>query len=160
MRFTYTWKEIQASNGYILHGLHNDDIPVELVTTTSSPERAVCTRAEETAGTLQKTSGIRLQRQRRNTGGDCRKKVQTLKASGSPPRLIQRGSLRLPTQGRIFTSSNAWKLFSMLLADEGELEDEDWEEQGGGDFQSYLENARPDGIRHLETGGSGDLFPL
>lgn len=43
----------------------------------------------------------------------------------------------------------------MLLADEGELEDEDWEEQGGGDFQSYLENARPDGIRHLETGDPG-----
>lgn len=26
---------------------------------------------------------------------------------------------------------------------------------GGGDFQSYLENARPDGIRHLETGDPG-----
>ena len=43
LRFTYTWKEIQARNGYILHGLHNDDIPVELVTTTSSQNGAVCT---------------------------------------------------------------------------------------------------------------------
>ena len=81
--------------------------------------------------------------------------MQTLKASGiSTPSDTER--LLTPSNaGRIFTSSNAWKLFSMLLADEGELEDEDWEEQGGGDFQSYLENARPDGIRHLETGDPG-----
>ena len=27
LRFTYTWKEIQARSGYILHDLHQDDIP-------------------------------------------------------------------------------------------------------------------------------------
>lgn len=52
LRFTYTWKEIQARNGYILHGLHNDDIPVELVTTTSSQNGAVCTRAEGDSGDI------------------------------------------------------------------------------------------------------------
>lgn len=36
LRFTYTWKEIQARTGYILHGLHADDLPIELVTTDSS----------------------------------------------------------------------------------------------------------------------------
>ena len=36
LRFTYTWKEIQARNGYILHDLHLDDIPVEMITTDSS----------------------------------------------------------------------------------------------------------------------------
>ena len=33
LRVTYTWKEIQARTGYILHGLHRDDVPVEMVTT-------------------------------------------------------------------------------------------------------------------------------
>lgn len=36
LTFTYTWKEIQARPGYILHGLHADDKPIELVTTNSS----------------------------------------------------------------------------------------------------------------------------
>ncbi len=156
LRFTYTWKEIQARNGYILHGLHNDDIPVELVTTTSSQNGAVCSRAEGDSGDITENiwyTGSRDSGEiQAETAG---RKVQTLKASGiSTPSDTER--LLTPSNaGRIFTSSNAWKLFSMLLADEGELEDEDWEEQGGGDFQSYLENARPDGIRHLETGDPG-----
>ena len=36
LRFTYTWKEIQARNGYILHDMHRDDIPVEMIMTDSS----------------------------------------------------------------------------------------------------------------------------
>ncbi len=36
LRFTYTWKEVQARQGYILHGIHGDDEPIGLVTTVSS----------------------------------------------------------------------------------------------------------------------------
>lgn len=36
-------------------------------------------------------------------------------------------------------------------------DDSDWEESGGGDFNSYLDMAKADGIRHLETRKS-DLF--
>lgn len=36
LKFTYTWKEIQAKTGYILHGLHSEDVPIEMVTTNSS----------------------------------------------------------------------------------------------------------------------------
>ena len=36
LRFTYTWKEIQARTGYIRHDVHEDDIPVEFVMTVSS----------------------------------------------------------------------------------------------------------------------------
>ena len=46
LRFTYTWKEIQARTGYILHGLHRDDVPVEMVTTVSSEAGAVSSRLE------------------------------------------------------------------------------------------------------------------
>ena len=156
LRFTYTWKEIQARNGYILHGLHNDDIPVELVTTTSSQNGAVCSRAEGDSGDITENiwyTGSRDSGEiQAETAG---RKVQTLKAPGLSPQSDTERLLTPSNAGRIFTSSNAWKLFSMLLADEGEPEDEDWEEQGGGDFQSYLENARPDGNRHLETGDPG-----
>ncbi len=36
LRFTYTWKEVQARNGYILHDIHEDDVPIHMVTTDSS----------------------------------------------------------------------------------------------------------------------------
>ena len=119
LRFTYTWKEIQARNGYIFHGLHNDDIPVELVTTTSSQNGAVCSRAEGDSGDITENiwyTGSRDSGEiQAETAG---RKVQTLKASGiSTPSDTER--LLTPSNaGRIFTSSNAWKLFSMLLAED------------------------------------------
>ena len=36
LRFTYTWKEIQARHGYILHDVHPEDVPIHFVTTVSS----------------------------------------------------------------------------------------------------------------------------
>lgn len=36
LEFSYTWKEIQAAVGYILHGVHPEDIPIEIITTNSS----------------------------------------------------------------------------------------------------------------------------
>lgn len=36
LKFSYTWKEIQARNGYILHDVHEDDVPIEVITTVSS----------------------------------------------------------------------------------------------------------------------------
>ena len=47
LRFTYTWKEIQARSGYILHDLHQDDIPVEMIMTDSSEAGA---NAEKVSG--------------------------------------------------------------------------------------------------------------
>ncbi len=45
LRFTYTWKEVQARPGYILHGLHSEDIPLKFVTTNSSEGGAVSSEA-------------------------------------------------------------------------------------------------------------------
>lgn len=36
LRFSYTWKEVQARDGYILHGVHPDDIPIEVISTNAS----------------------------------------------------------------------------------------------------------------------------
>lgn len=47
LRFSYTWKEIQARNGYILHDVHEEDIPVEIITTDSSEAGA---HAERSSG--------------------------------------------------------------------------------------------------------------
>ena len=104
---------------------------MELVTTTSSQNGAVCTRAEGDSGDITENiwyTGSRGSGEiQAETAG---REVQTLKAPGIS---LQSDTERLLTPsnaGRIFTSSNAWKLFSMLWADEGEPEDEDWEEQG------------------------------
>ncbi len=53
LRFTYTWKEIQARNGYILHGVHPEDIPIHLVTTVSSEAGADAHVSEGNSGLIQ-----------------------------------------------------------------------------------------------------------
>ena len=36
LKYSYTYQEDTARNGYILHDLHNDDLPIEVITTDSS----------------------------------------------------------------------------------------------------------------------------
>ena len=36
MKYSYTWKEFKARDGYILHDGHADDLPVEIITTDAS----------------------------------------------------------------------------------------------------------------------------
>lgn len=36
LEFSYTWKEVQARNGYILHDVHPDDAAIEIVKTAAS----------------------------------------------------------------------------------------------------------------------------
>ncbi|MFR5245428.1 MAG: hypothetical protein ACLTFJ_11515 [Clostridium sp.] len=67
LRFTYTWKEIQARNGYILHDLHLDDIPVEMITTDSSQAGVNAEKRSEAVVRSRKISGIREM----GTGGYC-----------------------------------------------------------------------------------------
>ncbi len=40
LTYEYSAKEIQATKGYILHGIHTDDIPVEWRVVTSSEYKA------------------------------------------------------------------------------------------------------------------------
>ena len=40
LKYSYTWKEITARNGYIRHDLHTDDVPIEVITTDSSQNGA------------------------------------------------------------------------------------------------------------------------
>lgn len=40
LKYSYTYQEDTARNGYILHDLHNDDLPIEVITTDSSENGA------------------------------------------------------------------------------------------------------------------------
>lgn len=40
MRYSYVWQEFQARDGYIQHGLHADDLPIEVITTDASEHGA------------------------------------------------------------------------------------------------------------------------
>ena len=55
LRFTYTWKEIQARNGYILHGVHPEDVPIHFVTTVSSEAGADSYVSEGDSSLIQET---------------------------------------------------------------------------------------------------------
>lgn len=40
MKYSYTWKEFKARDGYILHDEHADDLPIEIITTDASEHGA------------------------------------------------------------------------------------------------------------------------
>ena len=40
MKYSYTWKEFKARDGYILHDGHADDLPIEIITTDASEHGA------------------------------------------------------------------------------------------------------------------------
>ncbi|MBP3927763.1 MAG: hypothetical protein J6D13_11420, partial [Clostridium sp.] len=40
LRYSYAWQEFQARDGYIRHGLHADDLPIEIITTDASEHGA------------------------------------------------------------------------------------------------------------------------
>ncbi|MCI8517881.1 MAG: hypothetical protein HFG75_13615 [Hungatella sp.] len=40
MKYSYTFVETMAREGYVLHGLHRDDVPIEIITTDSSQNGA------------------------------------------------------------------------------------------------------------------------
>jgi len=41
MKYSYTWKEFKARDGYILHDGHADDLPIEIITTDASEHGAM-----------------------------------------------------------------------------------------------------------------------
>ena len=40
MRYSYVWEEYQAREGYVLHDVHREDLPIEIVTTDASEHGA------------------------------------------------------------------------------------------------------------------------
>ena len=151
LKFTYTWKEMQARTGYILHDLHADDVPVEMVTTVSSEAGAEAFCAEGSSREISENIWY---------AGDqgvvvTARKERILTASASDA--VKDDTHMNPVPAA--TPSNAWRVFAMLLAaeDEEEPDDSDWKEMEGGDFLSYLDNAVPDWILH-RTVGESDNF--
>ena len=53
LKYSYTYQEDTARNGYILHDLHNDDLPIEVITTDSSENGANSFFANEYSNQIQ-----------------------------------------------------------------------------------------------------------
>ena len=53
LKYSYTYQEDTARNGYILHDLHNDDLPIEVITTDSSENGANSFFADEYSNQIQ-----------------------------------------------------------------------------------------------------------
>ena len=52
LRFSYTWKEVQARKGYILHGIHPEDQPIEIISTNASEAGADAVRMNGNSGEI------------------------------------------------------------------------------------------------------------
>ena len=167
LRFTYTWREIQARNGYILHDLHLDDIPVEMITTDSSQAGA---DAEKRSGSSREITENIWYSGNGMTGGSTvsERKIPVVKSRAETIMKRTASNAEADTKEAAVkaTASNAEKksIFDRFYgwfmgrsreeADDGE-ESDDWGEfEGVGDFEDILADAEEDGIRHLDLGDS------
>lgn len=154
LRFTYTWKEIQARTGYILHDLHEDDLPVEMVTTDSS---------EAGANAVMSSGNSRDISENIWYSGNGFKKISSI--SEKIMKHVKRAAKATDSDAekRITTPSNAKKQtlfqsFYDMFSRNGreEEEDENWgKSEHAGDFEEVFSTAKKDGIHHLETEDSG-----
>lgn len=105
LRFSYTWKEVQARHGYILHGIHEDDAPIEIISTNASEAGADSVRikgnGQELEGNIwyagdSETAGKHIQ--------ISEKPMQRLQASQKNPVATESNADTLPETG---TNSNA-----------------------------------------------------
>ena len=204
LRFTYTWKEIQARNGYILHGVHPDDNPIHFVTTVSSEAGADAYVSEGDSSLIQENiwySGnhakVRDAREvrtearsedkkpdrmvvpwSRETDSNSEKINKDVMSISDLDEMIFEKTLYEETDSNSISSasdstksdSNAkeaesifrptlWEWFVSLLSRKiEESDDDDWGEmKSDEDFESYLNSAESDGIRHLDFGKSNLL---
>lgn len=206
LRFTYTWKEIQARTGYIRHDVHEEDVPIELVTTVSSEagaraetakgssrditenlwfdgtrdNRAVSAASEMRAEDLSEAQMETEIRTKPETIWSFRRKILALAAKGKkaageekPETASNAEAAESETASNARkpepeTASNAKETAASLFSSAAFLvetstgakgaDDSEWEsESTAGNFAAYLEAAKTDGIRHLET-GADNLF--
>ncbi len=180
LRFTYTWKEIQARNGYILHDVHKEDIPIPVVITVSSEAGAGASVSEGSSAEIKESiwysgnNGNRRNSREVNFDSSAKKADRFKVTVPNMPDEIEeeRESLSLVVTTRsdaIYSDSNvrisdmsasgsnATGSNSILGTRKKEESDDLWEELNGGDFEDYLENAETDGIRHLDVGSSDKL---
>ena len=163
LRFTYTWKEIQARNGYILHDLHLDDIPVEMITTDSSQAGV---NAEKRSGSSREITENIWYSGNGVTGGSTvsERKIPVVKSHAGTIMKRTASNAEADTKEAAVkaTASNAEKksIFDRFYdwfmgrsrdeADDGEESDGWGEFEGVGDFEDILADAEEDGIRHLD----------
>lgn len=158
LRFTYTWKEIQARNGYILHDLHLDDIPVEMITTDSSQAGV---NAEKRSGSSREITENIWYSGNGVTGGSTvsERKIPVVKSHAGTIMKRTASNAEADTKEAAVkaTASNAEKksIFDRFYdwfmgrsrdeADDGEESDGWGEFEGVGDFEDILADAEEDG---------------
>ncbi len=164
LRFIYTWKEIQARSGYILHDLHQDDIPVEMIMTDSSEAGA---NAEKVPGSSREIAENIWYSGTGSMGENSVSERKIPMVKSTMGNVLRRTASDSEAAAIRATESNAEKksIFRMLY-DLFRGKDQDEEEENGGsdgwgefegvgDFADILADAEEDGIRHLNTGDPG-----
>ena len=175
LRFSYTWKEVQARNGYILHGIHPQDQPIEIISTNSSEAGADAVRMDGNSGEIIETVWYAGNNEKNRQIYQLRKEVKNSKekpevifssrlddATNSNAKAVVRTELRIDTatSSNAATNSNAKKRINFpsigMQKKKRNLDDEDWEYSGSaGEFDSYLECAETDHQDHIEDRDSG-----
>lgn len=174
LRFTYTWKEVQARNGYILHGVHPEDAAVHLVTTVSSEAGAKAYVGKGNSDQIGENVWYAGNRENRK-----QTQREYVEEEGNSVSLLNRflgeNVLETATDSGarrrmikfIGSDSNATATDSNSLATGSDAffkrktekaEDDLWDGLDiVGDFAAYIESAKTDGIDHLDFGEKGHL---
>lgn len=171
LRFTYTWKEIQARHGYILHDVHPEDTPIHFVTTVSSEADAKAYVSEGNSSSIQENiwyagnnEYARDVRKNREVKFDVKREhdmdvlLDSISNYNTEYEKYDRISVSILENysDSNVTTSNATTSNATASASNTkmvELVYDFWSERKvADDFSYYLENAEKDGIKHLKKG--------
>lgn len=184
LRFSYTWKESQARVGYILHGIHEEDETIEIISTNSSEAGADAQLMSGNSEEIKEYVWYAGNNTKRRVAAFDEKKVNQKSFEGSNPlsdelqemgaekdilrkqdmktATASNGVVRTASNANAATASNSLKnkmmeyfFYSIRNRESENVDDSEWESAGiGKAFEEYLEMAEADKISHLSTGNS------
>lgn len=181
LRFSYTWKETQARMGYILHGIHNEDEAIEIVSTNSSEAGADAWRMSGTSEEIKENiwySGNNINDRRSIaeetevsqelvtvTEGQKLNEIQDerrVSKKKNKTATDSNGVIGTDSNAERASDSNAWNAsiqesvpYWLQRRFDEEADDSEWENTGNvKSLEEYWKAAEVDGIKHLKKGAS------
>lgn len=153
LRFSYTWKEIQARHGYILHDVHPDDVEVEIVRTAASEAGTDAVKIAGSSKEIKETIWY--------FGSRETEREQALKASGSSERKNIRREFSVETDSNAAETEkeNSWSLKAMgdwLKAAFRINRHENNDQKESGSDAVKVERTSSDALKLVETGSNAD----
>lgn len=180
LRFSYTWKETQARTGYILHGVHEADKPIEIISTNSSEAgadaRLMAGSSEEITEHVwyagnnvdgRAFAEVKNRVNQKSVKIGSNESQDDMEKNADAKSFLKKQDIKTTTDSNAnaATASNSLKnkmweefFYRIKRIEEENVDDSEWENtESGISFDEYLDTAEVDEIQHLKK-GAADQF--